>query len=317
MSSARDRAIACFLLTLGFLFLAWIPGAVADTIIQGWVTDATTGGTLAGAEVSICRGNEVLNRDSTDADGRFRLPFNVGVRPEAQNLKLFIRRNGYAEASKDVVVVSGRADSPSYRFDLLPSAIVGCRRNRDHAVVVGYFRPPVSTSGELDLASRVADALSYDLLTRIQQQHLKPGVQPIVLVCGQARPQATTDYPNFAKALRADAFVSGYVSPSGTKYKVDMCVADRFDLLVPPPRVSSRDVNLDDPAATRLAPEVHKAILTALIAGYRETKKYAECVDVTVAAERILGSLPPQIEEARRECQAALRNRGLLPGGQP
>jgi len=283
---------------------------------SGSVADATTAAPLAGAEVSIRRGSEVLASDRSDADGRFRLSFDVGPRPEALNLKLFVKHRGFEEASKDVVVASGKPDSSSYRFDLLPEAVSPCRRHRGHAVVVGYFRPPTSATGDLDLSSRIRDALNPNLLTEIQKLRLRPDAQPIVIACGQARPQATSDYPTLAKALRADAFLSGYVSPSGSKFKVQMNVADRFDVLVPPPQISNPDVDLDDPQAARLALEAQKAILIALVTGYRSGEEYAECIEVTVAAERILGTLPPEIDQERQKCQKALPNHGLLAGGQ-
>ena len=75
---------------------------------------------------------------------------------------------------------------------------------------------------------------------------------------------------NFAKALRADAFLTGYIAPltrpSDTKVKVEMIIADRFGLLGPT-KATSPDVNLGDPAGARLASEAYAAILTALIAG--------------------------------------------------
>lgn len=316
-SSAPGSVRIRLALLVGVLFLAVGTDVRAESLVVGLVTDNTTGNAVDGADVTIRRGGEELGSTRSDPEGRFRLSISVGVGPQAQNLKLFIKRDGFVEATGDVVVVSGRPDSPSYRFHLLPTAISACRRNRDHAVVVGYFRPPTSASGDMDLASRIADALNYDLLTRIQQVRLAPDAQPFVLACGQVRAQTYADYPNFAKALRADAFVSGYVVRSGERFKVEMCIADRFDLLVPPPQVSSRDVNLDDPAAARLGKEAHTAVLTAIVAGYREARKYAECVEVTVAAERILGALPPAIADERRKCQAALPNRKLTPGGPP
>jgi hypothetical protein len=227
-----------------------------------------------------------------------------------------VAHDAYVPASKMVVVSSGRPDSSAYQFALLPKQLAQCQRNKDHAVVVGYFRPPAAAPQDTDLASRIADALNYELLTRIQQLNLSPDLQPFVLACKEALPQASSDHTTLARALRADAFLSGYVAPSGALFKVEMTVADRFDLLVPPVRTSSRDVNLDDPAAARLDRSAHQAILRALIAGYAKAGQHTACVEVSVAAERILGALPDDIAEARRHCQSGLPNRALL-GGPP
>lgn len=312
MSSWSDPGKGRRLLTLLLAILAFGGSVRAETIVLGSVVDAATGGPLAGASVSIRQGNQVVGSVLSNGDGRFRLPFDVGASAAARHLTLSVEHPAYVGGSKTVVVASGRADSPSYRFDLLPKPLAPCRRNRDHAVVVGYFRPPASGGGA-DFAERIAEALSYDLLTQIQRAGLAQEEQPFVLACGAAKPQAWSDYGTFAKALGADAFLSGYVVPSGSLFKVEMSVAGRFDLLTPPARISSLDVNLDDPAAARLDRAAHTAILTALVTGYQQAGKSAECVQVTAAAERMLGTLPPALAAVRAKCRSALPNRGLLP----
>lgn len=302
------------------VLLATAPGslAIAATIVAGTVRDATSDSPVTGASVSLRRGSEILGSAVTGAGGVFQLPFDIVVRPEAQNLKLFISLNTYVDASQDVTVTSGRPNAPSYKFNLVPRSVADCIRSRDHAVVVGYFRPSTSSAGDPDIAARVADALNYDLLTRIQQGRLSQDALPIVVACGKARPQAISDYTKFAKVLHADAFVAGYVNDSGPrKVKVQMSVADRFERLVPPLSASSKDVNLDDPAVARLDPSAHAAILTALVTGYERAGKFAECIEFIAAAARIVGVLPAALEDARRRCEQAVPNRGLLPGGAP
>jgi hypothetical protein len=100
--------------------------------------------------------------------------------------------------------------------------------------------------------------------------------------------------------------------------KVEMSIADRFgQLTLPVARASSPDVDLDDPQAARLNPIAHEAILTALVAGYERAKKYGACVETTVVAERMLGTLPGKLAEARQRCQQALPGRALLRGSSP
>ncbi|HEX9277299.1 MAG TPA: carboxypeptidase-like regulatory domain-containing protein [Casimicrobiaceae bacterium] len=292
--------------------------AFATTIVAGTVRDATTDAPVTGARVTIRRGNELLGSAVTASGGIFQLPFEIAVRPDAQNLQLFVTLEEYVESSQDVTVTSGRANAASYRFNLVPRSVADCIRTREHTVVVGYFRPSTSSAGDADLAARVADALNYDLLVRMQQGRLGRDALPIIVACGRARPQSIGDYTNFAKVLNADAFLGGYVDESGPRrVKVQMSVADRFERLVPPLQAASKDVNLGDPAVARLDPSAHVAILTALVTGYERSGKFAECIEFTVAAARILGSLPPALAEARRRCEQAVPNRGLLPGGAP
>ena len=294
------------------------PSALAETIVAGTVRDATTDAPVTGARVTVRRGSEILGATVTGAAGAFQLPFEIVARPEAQNLKLFVGVDEYVDASQDVTITYGRPNAVAYHFDLVPRSVADCIRSRDHAVVVGYFRPATASAVDPDLSSRVADALNYDLLVRMQQARLARDALPIIIACGRARPRADDDYTKFAKVLHADAFLGGYVDHSGPRrVKVQMSVADRFGLLDPPRRAASKDVNLDDPAVARLDPSAHAAILTALITGYERAGKFAECIEFTVAAARIVGLLPPALADARRRCEQALPNRGLLPGGPP
>lgn len=315
---ARSRRAA---LALAVSLLASVFSVHAATVIVGSVKDVSTGTAVSGAQVEIAKGAARLGSAVSGSDGRFRITINVPNTPAAQNLKLTVRHDGHAVAAKDVVIVSGGADSASYPFELLPTALSDCRRDRDHVVVVGYFRPPANQTGDPELAARVKDTLDYELLTRIQQVGIAPDLQPMILDCGKVQPKAVTDYPGVAKALRADAFVGGYVtapaSPSNSKVKVEMVIADRYGLLVPPARASNPDVDLNDPAAARLSPDAHVAILTGLIAGYEKGGKSAECVEASNAAERVVGTLPQKLAEARERCLQSLPNRALLRGTSP
>jgi hypothetical protein len=96
-----------------------------------------------------------------------------------------------------------------------------------------------------------------------------------------------------------------------------MMIADRFGVLEPPARASSPDVDLDDPAAARLSPDAHLAILTALVAGYEQTGNAAECVEASNVAEHVSGVLPEKLAEARDRCLQSLPNRALLRGNSP
>ena len=292
----------------------------AATTVLGTVTDALTGTAVAGARVEIAKGESRLDSAVAGSDGRFSLSANVGNQPAAQTLKLTVEHDGHVPDDTDVVITSGSPDRESYVVALVPTLLAECRRDRDHLVVVGHFRPP-SESADPELAARIKDTLNYELLTPMQRVGIAQDLQPMILDCGKVQPRADADYPGIAKALKADAFLAGYVTPasstSSPKVKVEMVIADRYGLLVPPARASSPDVDLNDPAAARLSPDAHVAILTALIAGYEKAGMAAECVEASNAAEGVVGALPARLAEARERCLQSLPNRALLRGNSP
>jgi hypothetical protein len=289
--------------------------AVCATVVTGIVKNATTNSPIGGVQLIVQLGDRQLGTGWSDLnDGKFQVSFEIAARPEAQNLVLRASAATYVDSSKAFQVTQGRASPDTFNFDLVPNAVAACIRVRNHSVVVGYFRPPASSSGDRDLAPRISEALEYDLLTRLQQARLPQISQPVFLACGDARPQAAGDFTHFAKALNADAFISGYVDETAPrKAKVHMRIADRRARLVPPISVSSKDVNLNDPALARLDQAAHAAILVALVSGYEEAGKPADCIDFIVAVGRILsGPMPAPILEAKTRCEAAVANRGLL-----
>jgi hypothetical protein len=307
-------------LLLSVLILSVCPNLYADSslIQEGSVTDATTSAPVIGAEIVLQRGDAVLGLGISDQEGTFRISFNADVQRAPQYFTLIVRHPKYSSKSAPVEVVSGGSIHP-HHFQLWHESLTDCVHKQSHAIVVGYFES--SGLDKVSLTRRIAATLEYDLLTRIQQQRLPPKIQPFVHKCPTAAPQATKDYMNFAKALRADAFLTGYIAtptiPSDTKVKVEMIIADRFGLLEPYAKATSPDVNLGDPAVAQLASEAYAAILTALIAGYEEEKMPGACFELTVVAQKLLPTLPPKIVEARQRCQDALPNKGLLPEGAP
>jgi TIR domain-containing protein len=290
------------------------------TTVMGSVRDAVTGNAVANAQVEMLKGSDRLGSAISGSDGGFSLAAKVGNEPAAQTLKLTVRHEGHEPATNDVVITSGSPDRDEYAFELLPTLLVNCRRESSHLVVVGYFRPPSATA-DPDLSARIKDTLNYELLTHTQLAGIEQELQPLVVDCGKAQPQADTDYHGIARALKADAFLAGYVtsppSTSSPKVKVEMRIADQFGVLKPPARTSSPDVNLDDPAAAQLSPEARVAILTALVAGYEHAGNAAECVEASNAAAGVVGALPEKLAQARERCLQSLPNRALLRGNSP
>jgi hypothetical protein len=302
---------------LALLLYGFAAAHAATIIVAGAVKDSSTGAPLAGADVTIRHGATDLSSTISAADGAFQLPFEIVVKPEAQNLTLLVRKDPFVSSSHKIIVTAGRANATSFTVELVPQAVAECIRPSSRSVVVGYFRPSAASTIDPDIAARVADALNFDLLVRMQQG-LSSGALPSIIACGGAKPRTVGDYASFAKVLRADAFLVGSVNDTAlTKVKVEMAVIDGFGVLPAPLRASSREVNLDDPSVARLDASAHAAILTALVGGYELAGKFADCVDFTTAAARIVGTLPPQLQAARSRCEQRLPNRGLTSGGTP
>jgi hypothetical protein len=304
---------------IAFAVFEFGPSPAATTVI-GTVRDAVTGTAVANAQVEMVKGSDRLGAAVTGSDGRFSLAARVGNEPAAQTVTLSVRHEGHEPVASDVVITSGSPDRDEYAFELLPTLLAKCRRDGNHLVVVGYFRPPSATA-DPELAARIKDTLTYELLTRTQLAGIEPDLQPMVVDCGEVQPKADADYHGIARALKADAFLAGYVTPpastSSPKVKVEMRIADRFGVLKPPARASSPDVDLDDPAAAQLSPDARVAILTALVAGYEHAGNAAECVEASNAAEGVVGALPEKLAEARERCLQSLPNRALLRGDSP
>jgi len=61
-----------------------------------------------------------------------------------------------------------------------------------------------------------------------------------------------------------------------------------------------------------------RALLGVVAASYEAAGKFAECVEATVAAEQVGGSLPRALGELRGRCQARTGTAALLRGnGEP
>jgi hypothetical protein len=297
--------------------LAAHTAVAASFVLAGTVSDASTGVSVSGAEVTLHSGGADVGTTVTAGDGLFQLPFDMTSSPQPKNLKLIVRREGFVAMASDVVVSAAGASPRSFAFALVPSAISNCVRAADHAIVVGFFRPAGGSPGDADISGRVADALNYDLLVHLQQS-MSQQTLPSVIPCGNAKPIQVTDSPKLVNVLHADALVTGSVNAVALqKVKVDITVFDRFELPPFPKRTSSKDVNLDDPELARLDRSAQEAILTALISGYEREGHFAECVDFTSAAARIVGALSGELASARQRCEQKAPNHGLLPGGQP
>jgi hypothetical protein len=164
------------------------------------------------------------------------------------------------------------------------------------------------------LPGRIAEALQFDLLTRLQVAHLPPELQPSFQPCEQAQPRVLQQGKSLAQALRADVFLFGNVAVRDSKYDVSTYVSDAYELFTHPKPYTNRSVDLDNPSAAQMDPQAHAAVLTAVAAGLEKAGNCEAGITVTIAAERILGKVDPMIAAIRERCQQQLPHVDLLPG---
>lgn len=311
-SRLRPWAVAALALAVavagGFVaWRAWGPRPGPTQQARGTVSDLTTEAAVSGASIEIRCGVKALAQGVTDGSGRFDLGFASCREPAT----LSVKHDQYTEQSRPVP--AGQAETA---VALLPKALGACVLKSAQGVVVGHFRPPVSgsdTGG--DLAGRIAEALTYDVLTVIQTLNLPPALQPRFLACDEAKPRSVDFAAGYARALGADAFLVGSVEPADGAFNVRAFVGDAFQLFKPPLPSITVGVALNDPAVARLAPEMHGAILTAVARGYAERRMFRECVDVAVAAERLIGRRTPALDQTLARCQDGTGLADLRKGG--
>ena len=287
--------------------------AFADTIVKGKVVDPTTESGIIGAKLKLRRGATELALTNTDAEGYFELVFPFEVVQEQRTLVLSVERDNYSPNSTNIIVTAGRPDSSAYQIELTPVAIAHCRRSTPHVVIVGYFRNPGGSQDVSDLPGILVTGLSSNLLPELQKRHLPEDFQPVFAECTEARPKSQSDLDNFARALGADVFIFGDVLETGPAYRIRTYVGDRYNVFDPPKTVVNDNVAVTDPAAAELDKETHAYMLVALAQGYAQQERFAECVDVCVAAEQVLGDAASPIVAQREFCQERTANSGLLP----
>jgi len=299
--------------------IAGLPGllpthAWSATNISGRVLDSITEQPLAGVQVSVSRGGTQLASGSSANDGVFQLLVDIPLKPEPVALGLSVDLSGYDKGTQQVIVTAGKANQPSYRFSLLRNEARGCNPTWARTIVIGHVRPPTSATADLSLSQRIGEVLEYDLLAEVQKVRLPAAQQPVVLPCPDARPKNLAEQPFWAKALKADAFLVGAAEPVNNKFRVDLQVSARDGEAAMPSRATTPLLNLDRPESANLGNAAMEPIVLALLTAYFKEKRYAECVEFAVAAQRLLG-VNPKLAEQRQACQAKLPNNGLVSGG--
>jgi hypothetical protein len=219
------------------------------------------------------------------------------------------------EVSKSNFQVNGGTPVASaHDISLFPIGVTACRSQTDHSVIVGYFLPPVGTDFS-DLPERVARSLDFALNTKLQALSLSPELQPSFESCDAAKPKTPRLGARYAKALKADAFVSGNIADGPAEFTVSTYVSDAHNLFGAPNIATSKSVNLNNPSGAAMVDDVHAAILAAIAAGLAEKKDCVSATTVLSAAEQLLNPIPPYIVNLRQRCEAELPNVGLLGTG--
>lgn len=286
---------------------------LADTIVKGRVTDPITESGVVGAHVQLRRGASDLALGNTDIDGYFELAFPMDVVPEQRTLNLGVEHDEFAPTSISIVITSGSPDSDAYSIELIPKELIRCRRQKPHLVIVGYFGTPATGADVSNLPYTLVTGLSSNLLPELQKRHLPEDFQPVFDACPDARPTSPSFLSNYAQVLGADVFVAGDVLETGPLYRVRTYVGDRHGVFNPPKTIVNENVAITDPAAAELDVETHAYMLIALANGYAKQNKYAECVDVCMAAEQVLGRTISDISRQLKFCQEHSENAGLVP----
>jgi TIR domain len=264
-------------------------------LVTGTVTDLATGSAVSGAAVEVACGVRVIAEGVTDAAGEFEL----GAPPCRETSTVSIQHELYLEQAEKI-----RKGEEKHLIGLLPKALGGCVIKNAQGVVVGHFRPPISNGeGGNDLAGRIADGLTYDVLTVLQTLNLPSALQPRFVGCDELSPRSLAFTTGYARALGADALLLGDVEPADGAFRVSALIGDAFDMFEPPFRSTTTGVALNDPTTAKLGPDMRAAILTAVARGLGERGKFAECVEVAAAAERLLGQTTPALAETLERCR--------------
>jgi hypothetical protein len=307
--------VAVFAVIPGITVLGLSLAAQAATNISGMVTDSITGLAVAGARVTLSSGQTSLSVGTAASDGVFQMFVDLPVKPVPKTYTLEVSQQGYATQPRNVVVTSGQADQLSYKVALPRNEAIGCVPDPGRTVVIGHVRPPASATHDLDLSRRVRTVLEYDLLTEVQKTHLPPAQQPAVFSCPNALPRTMKEHSDWARALKADAFVVGEAAPVNGNFKVDMQVSARYaESASLPTLATTPEMNLDLPSSADLGRAALEPIMIALLRAYLKEGRYAECVEFSMAAESALGQ-STVLGELRKSCQLKLPNKGLLSGG--
>jgi hypothetical protein len=138
---------------------------------------------------------------------------------------------------------------------------------------------------------------------------LRPSFEP----CDAAKPRTSKLGANFAKALRADAFVGGNVAPADgpSSFTMSIHVSDAHGLFSSPEIASNKGINLDNPSGASVSGETYAAVLAAIAAGLAGKDDCVAAIAVLSVAEQLVDVIPSYITSLRSSCRSRVPNAGL------
>lgn len=255
-----------------------------------------------------------MGRTATDQEGKFQLTVDVPS-TGSHLVELDLAHDSFDPQLVRVTIDEGRPNPLFSKIQLLPRGVGRCRPTDEHGGIVGHFGTPGGAGA--DFPRKIADALTRNLVTRVQREHLPEGYLPYFEACEEAKPRTYLHGGHFARALEADVFLSGDLRPTAEGYDVYAWVSDRYGVFQSPLPSQNLAVDLDNPLAAELEVQTLTSILVAVARSYQEAGHEEECVDMTRAAEYLLGELTPEIEERRQSCRDDLGHVGLTREASP
>lgn len=311
-------AAAAIVLIAGSLWYWYANRDTGSVVVEGQITDQTTGEGIPGMEVVLHRdSNELPVKTTTDVNGRFKLPVDKEqINPDSM-LSLMVSKPGtYDRSDNPLAFTENKEIEKPLDLQLLPKNLTDCKDSRKHVVMVGNFGVPAAAASELDARhDNLARGLRRNLLPELQMKHLPTGIQPRFKPCPAAKPTDTGRVEKFALALGAEVFLYGDVVSAESGYNVSAYIGDRFGVFSRIPQSVSNNVNIDDPIRANLDDETRASIILVLAKGYEEAGQFADCVTVIGVAETLAASasadLRREIGQQRSSCQGRTRNEGL------
>lgn len=286
--------------------------SVADSILGGTVTDAMTLSPVPSADIKIEYAGKTLGAGTTNIDGIYSVPFAISPDTPANARMTVSARSGNDAGSSNFQISGGNPVSATEDISIYPAWVGNCRSKMNHTVIIGNFLPP--GGGALtDLSKRVARSLDFALNTRLQTVRLNLELLPSFQDCDAAKPASRRLGANYAKALRADAFVDGEVSQTNgvDSFNVSMSVSDAYGLFSMPLTASNTSVDLHNPSGASVAAETHVAVLASIAAGLASKSDCVNSIAVLSIAERLVDVAPPYLNTLRAHCESRVPNVGL------
>jgi hypothetical protein len=289
------------------------PQAQADSIVAGTVLDALSGVPIGATVVRVEYSGQEVGAGTTDVEGHYRVSFTIPpAAPSLVNMVVSVSDGVHAPLKTIFQVKNGATVQDVVDLPLLTPAFASCRSLVKHFIVVGHFSSPVDRTAFVELPKHVADALQFSLITRLQTRHLASDLQPAFVACEPAQPQALPLGKNFARALQADAFISGNIAGADPNFTVSTYVSDAYKLFMLPEVTTSDNVNINIPPAAVIKGETHVAVLAAIAEGLAERGDCANSLTIISVAEQFVKKIPQYLVDLRQQCRANLPNVGLL-----